>query len=1089
MKPAQAQPIARGLVLLMVAWLIATVTTASTYVPLGDAVSHVYEGIPFEEWGVSLDTRHTVKPDEFVPSAFLDLSSYGTAQMLHIMEYCAWADNVPDGVPAGHVTVFYDDGSHSDVDLIVGVNTAEWSYDSPALEYCLQHTKVPPGFSYDTGEGYDGYHFYVAVPLEAKPLAYLKLTLDPASYTDWKYYGGALPDWFGLTIPAVTIEYSSTEQGCIVFEDHFDDNTLAPEWNSYFSTSGHPYEKNSDKYGSSLLIFADGADIWTDNDEYGAVYMSVEGDFDAIVQVQGQYSTDMQELNGWAKAGIAVRNDMTQPGTPDGPGSLGYAGIFVTPENGYAFQWDGGDCLTTVEALRENRNFPDNPDLTDLLPEFKTPVNWGDCYGQRVSGWIQPPEPPAGGDDPRVLLLAEDLPPEGEFVTIWPNRGTLGGDFTAVGNIVVGVVKDDGGVKHKAALFDGSSYLEGPSSTPCLEYGSTRMIDVLVYTPWVGWADPLVTWGHLGGPSGTYMALNYGESLVGAVSHWDDSSEPPLLYDMGWEGGHNPAPKAGIWWDLSYTYDGKTATAYVNGVSESIRSPIALNTYGGTPIRIGAMPDHTGKGVEGMFFYGAIAQVVIEGKCEPGYFFRIASDDSSELWLSKDEDPANARLIAFVEGCTPADEYELFPSQQSEPIELDPTKEYYIEALHKEGGGEDHLTVQWRGPGFRWQTIPGDFVREVWTEGWGPNGFLDGHMGKGRASYPCWLKLEKRGTSFSGYYGTDGLAGNWTYVGGARLDQAGTCQDVGMIASSHAWGRESLNAFDYFALLCDDSTPPDFWLEVSPSVLWPPNHKMVEIKATWTVEDAVDPSPTVMLKSIVMAEGDEITVYHPAEEPKGHGNEVGDMYVDPEGRIFLRAERSGTANSRVYMITFTATDFCGNTRPRSAVVVVPHDQAPAPGDVTSAGDPVRGVPDDGDWPIVEAPANVIDDDVSTKYLHFKGATQPTGFQVQIMSGPAIINAITFTTANDCPERDPVEFEIYGATESIDGPYTLIASGSIADFAGATPWSRLTKNSTPVAFPNENAYTYFQVLFPTVRDPSAANSMQIAEVELIGVSAP
>jgi len=34
-----------------------------------------------------------------------------------------------------------------------------------------------------------------------------------------------------------------------------------------------------------------------------------------------------------------------------------------------------------------------------------------------------------------------------------------------------------------------------------------------------------------------------------------------------------------------------------------------------------------------------------------------------------------------------------------------------------------------------------------------------------------------------------------------------------------------------------------------------------------------------------------------------------------------------------------------------------------------------------------------------------------------------------------------------------------------------------------------AYAYYQVMFPTVRDAAGANSMQIAEVELLGVPAP
>jgi hypothetical protein len=45
------------------------------------------------------------------------------------------------------------------------------------------------------------------------------------------------------------------------------------------------------------------------------------------------------------------------------------------------------------------------------------------------------------------------------------------------------------------------------------------------------------------------------------------------------------------------------------------------------------------------------------------------------------------------------------------------------------------------------------------------------------------------------------------------------------------------------------------------------------------------------------------------------------------------------------------------------------------------------------------------------------------------------------------------------------------------------------NATAISFDNDVAYKYYQVMFPTVRDPGSANSMQIAEVELLGVPGP
>ncbi|UCD51442.1 MAG: lamin tail domain-containing protein [Phycisphaerales bacterium] len=159
---------------------------------------------------------------------------------------------------------------------------------------------------------------------------------------------------------------------------------------------------------------------------------------------------------------------------------------------------------------------------------------------------------------------------------------------------------------------------------------------------------------------------------------------------------------------------------------------------------------------------------------------------------------------------------------------------------------------------------------------------------------------------------------------------------------------------------------------------------------------------------------------------------------------------------------------------------------PAQADITARGDVVRGVPNDGDWPGAEAPPLAIDDDINTKYLHFKGDTQTTGFQVTPAAGASVVTGLTLTTANDVPGRDPIAFELYGSNGTIDGPYTLIARGDILDFAGATEWPRHTMNETPITFANHVAYSHYQLLFTAVRGPvgGSVNSMQIAEVEFL-----
>ncbi len=157
-------------------------------------------------------------------------------------------------------------------------------------------------------------------------------------------------------------------------------------------------------------------------------------------------------------------------------------------------------------------------------------------------------------------------------------------------------------------------------------------------------------------------------------------------------------------------------------------------------------------------------------------------------------------------------------------------------------------------------------------------------------------------------------------------------------------------------------------------------------------------------------------------------------------------------------------------------------------DVTGAGDTVQGVPNDNDWPAAEYPDLAIDDNTATKYLHRKGGSMATGFQVAPLVGSTIVTGLTFTSANDDYGRDPTSFELSGSNTSIDGPYTLIASGDIVDFSQATVWPRYTKTTTPIEFENTTAYTYYQIVFPTLRSDNDG-LMQIGEVEFLGSVAP
>lgn len=93
--------------------------------------------------------------------------------------------------------------------------------------------------------------------------------------------------------------------------------------------------------------------------------------------------------------------------------------------------------------------------------------------------------------------------------------------------------------------------------------------------------------------------------------------------------------------------------------------------------------------------FGARLRAFLVPQVSGDYTFWIASDDNSELWLSPDQAPQNATMIARVPAWSGPQQWDLYDLQQSEPVSLEAGHVYYIEALHKEGGGADHLAVAW----------------------------------------------------------------------------------------------------------------------------------------------------------------------------------------------------------------------------------------------------------------------------------------------------------------------------------------------------------------------------------------------------------
>ena len=120
-------------------------------------------------------------------------------------------------------------------------------------------------------------------------------------------------------------------------------------------------------------------------------------------------------------------------------------------------------------------------------------------------------------------------------------------------------------------------------------------------------------------------------------------------------------------------------------------------------------------------------------------------------------------------------------------------------------------------------------------------------------------------------------------------------------------------------------------------------------------------------------------------------------------------------------------------------------------------------------PSNETAVNAFDGNVGTKYLNFD--KQNAGVTVKLTQG-RVVQKFTLTTANDSPERDPASYKLYGSNDGVN--WTLIKEGplSLSDGRFAV--------SGEIAVNNTNAYVYYFMLFPSVKNNSG-NSVQIAEV--------
>jgi uncharacterized protein (DUF1800 family) len=415
----------------------------------------------------------------------------------------------------------------------------------------------------------------------------------------------------------------------------------------------------------------------------------------------------------------------------------------------------GGYYLTD---LTNSAAYQGKPSFSDIVPNLEAPSNWGDNYGQRLSGFLQVP---VEGD--YVFLISSDDQSE-----LWLN--STGESATGATKIcstpwATGRYNWTANAAQKSAsihLVPGKRYYikalqkEG-GGDDCLAVAyrlatqtdaQAQVIPGVLLSP----PDGVVAESfdsemnvRAGEPQSGYWpksrytlhgtALDYIPGPEALAYRWTVTSGPAgTVFDLP------TAPTTGVQFPGAGTFqiqltatDGKNTRSATTSVTISPALGVGTGTilaevfkgitgswvtdltknakYPNSPderfqLRTSEIVSNTGDN------YGMLLRGYVHPPVTGVYRFNLASDEWSEVYLSTDRTPEKKELLCFVPAATDYYEWRKSPDYQlSRPVSLTKGQSYYIEIRYKESGWRDHLALAWLSPGkTAFEVIDGAFL-------------------------------------------------------------------------------------------------------------------------------------------------------------------------------------------------------------------------------------------------------------------------------------------------------------------------------------------------------------------------------------------
>nr|MCU0781297.1 DUF6288 domain-containing protein [Akkermansiaceae bacterium] len=402
--------------------------------------------------------------------------------------------------------------------------------------------------------------------------------------------------------------------------------------------------------------------------------------------------------------------------------------------------WDlyTGVSGTSVASLTSHPSYPASPTNMGSVTSLDLPYR-GDNYGQRVRGVIIPPATGAyrfyiASDDASQFRFNPAGPADGGSVVCRMDGWTNAYNWTAEANqqsalfsLTAGqpyffeiLHKEGGGSDHCAVAWTGpgidtptvvgAASIAVPDTVEIVRQpvsrvaipGGTANFDVLVRGPGpflYEWRlDGVAYWGQ--STAAALSVPNIGPSSAGQYTCIITTPGGTILSEPATLSlSTTPQTVQGLLREV-WTGISGSSVADLTGSSRFPRFPDSTSVVTSAETPQG-FADNYGQRLSGWLVPPVTGS----------YRFYLSSDDASQLWLSTNDNPANKTQRAQITGYTNYRTY----SATSSLISLTAGQRYYIEVLHKEGGGGDHLSLAWQMPGGSAPTtgaepIPGQYL-------------------------------------------------------------------------------------------------------------------------------------------------------------------------------------------------------------------------------------------------------------------------------------------------------------------------------------------------------------------------------------------